>query len=132
MPYSEYLKSKIHGATVTEANLDYQGSIGIDAELIAAARLKEYEKVLVADLTGGGRLETYVIQTEAGSGTISTNGAAAHIIRESHKIIIFSWVSLNEEELKDHRPQILFMDDANRIAGIKTGEINQPVEKIAT
>ncbi|MFC1601512.1 aspartate 1-decarboxylase [Candidatus Sumerlaeota bacterium] len=124
----QVLKSKIHGATVTEANLDYQGSIGIDADLIEAARLCEYERVLIADLTGGGRLETYVISAERGSGTIAMNGAAAHIVGENHKIIIFSWVTLSLEELSAHQPKILFMDQANQIAGVKTGEINGPVD----
>ena len=128
MPTVEFLKSKLHGAIVTEANIDYQGSIGIDADLVEAANLREYEKVLVADLTSGARLETYVIRTEPGSGTISMNGAAAHLIREKHKIIIFSWITLSEAEIPQHQPKIIFLDESNRIALTKTGEINAPVE----
>lgn len=128
MPQTQFLKSKIHGATVTEANVDYQGSIGIDAELIEAARLREYEKVLVADLTSGARLETYVIRCEPGSGAITMNGAAAHLIRERHKVIVFSWVALTEEEAADFHPVILFMDEDNKIKSTKTGEIHAPIE----
>jgi aspartate 1-decarboxylase len=83
--------------------------------------------VMVADLSGGARLWTYVIRTEPGSGTISMNGAAAHLIRENHKIIIFSWVALEESEIEGFAPQIVFIGENNEITGVKSGEINAPV-----
>ena len=86
-----FLKSKLHKATVTEANVQYTGSISIDRELMDAAELLEYEKVLVVDSTNGNRLETYVIEGERGSGTICMNGAAAHLIEEGDEITIMSF-----------------------------------------
>lgn len=107
------LKSKIHGATVTEANLHYVGSLSIDEELVELADLKEYEEVMVADLDSGERLYTYVILADRGSRTIGVNGAAAHKIRKGDRIIIFSFAGYSEEEVEDHRPRLVFVDDSN-------------------
>ncbi|OGW81105.1 MAG: aspartate 1-decarboxylase [Omnitrophica bacterium RIFCSPLOWO2_12_FULL_44_17] len=109
------LKSKIHGATVTDANIAYEGSITIDEELIDATHLMEYEKVLVANLTNGSRLETYVIKGKRGSGDVCANGAAALHNRPGDKVLIMSFCGLNEEELKNFHPFIVKVDERNRI-----------------
>ena len=110
------LKSKIHRATVTEANLDYIGSISVDKNLLNAANLQEYEKVHVLDITNGSRLETYVISSPAGSGEICINGAAAHLIHKGHLVIIVAYCVLNESEVESHNPVIVHVDEQNRIA----------------
>lgn len=105
------LTSKIHGATVTESNLAYTGSIGIDQDLIDAVGLWEGEKVLVASLTSGSRLETYVISAERGSGSICINGAASHLIGKGENVIIMGF-SLSPKPLE---ARIVFTDEKNRI-----------------
>ena len=108
------LKSKIHRATVTEANVDYVGSITIDPELMELADLVPYEKVLVADVDNGARLETYAIEGPRGSGVVCMNGAAAHLITKGDKVIIMSFADYDEDEVKRHRPRVVFVDDENR------------------
>jgi aspartate 1-decarboxylase len=108
-------KSKLHRATVTDANLNYVGSITIDAELIAAADLMEYEQVHVVNVNNGARFETYVIAGEAGSGEICLNGAAARLAHPGDKVIIISYAQYNEAELQEYRPVFIFLDEANRI-----------------
>jgi aspartate 1-decarboxylase len=108
------LKSKIHGATVTSVEPDYEGSIDIDKDLIQAAKLLPYEQVHVWNITNGERLTTYVIEAEPGSGRICLNGAAAHRARPGHKVIIASFVSLDEAELQKHKPQVVLVDEDNR------------------
>jgi aspartate 1-decarboxylase len=105
------LRSKIHHATVTEANLDYVGSITIDQDLIDAVGLWPNEKVLVVSNTSGVRLETYVISGEAGSGTIGVNGAAAHLINAGENVIIMGFESVNESI----DPKVILVDEDNRI-----------------
>ncbi len=107
------LKSKIHRATVTEANLDYEGSISIDENLINAAKLQPYEKVHVLDITNGNRVETYVIKAPAGSRTICINGAAAHLIKPKDTIIILSYCSI--EHTVQHTPVIVKVNHKNEI-----------------
>ena len=109
------LKSKIHRATVTEANLDYIGSISIDKNLLNAANLQEYEKVHVLDITNGARLETYVISSPAGSGEICINGAAAHLVNPQDKVIILSYCRKNVSDAKNHTPAIVHVDENNKI-----------------
>jgi len=109
------LKSKIHGAIVTQANLDYVGSITIDAELMDACGIIEYEKVLVADVSNGERLETYAIAGEAGSGVIGANGAAAKKISVGDKVLIMSFAQLDENEAKEFKPKIIFVDEKNKV-----------------
>lgn len=111
----QILKSKIHGATVTEARIDYVGSITIDENLMKAARLHEFEWVHVFNLNNGERIETYVIKGEAGSGTICLNGPAARKFLPGDRIIIISTCYLNDEELKQHQPVLVFPDDKNQI-----------------
>jgi len=109
------LKSKIHRATVTEANLDYIGSISVDKALLSAAKLQEHEKVHVLNITNGARLETYVISSPADSGEICINGAAAHLVSPEDKIIIVSYCSLESNVAKVHAPKIVHVDDNNKI-----------------
>ena len=107
------MKSKIHRATVTDANLNYVGSITIDRELMAAADLLEYEHVHVVDIDNGARFETYVIEGEAGSRTICLNGAAARLVQPGDKVIVISYASYEAEELEGHQPKVVLVDDQN-------------------
>ncbi len=109
------LKSKIHRATVTEAELNYVGSITIDARLMEEAGILEYEKVQVVNVNNGQRLETYVIEGEAGSGIICLNGAAARCAAKGDKVIIMAYADMTEEEVKVFSPTVLFVDENNRI-----------------
>ena len=110
------LKSKIHRATVTDANLDYVGSISIDEHLIEAANLHEFEKVHVLSLTTGVRIETYVIKAPAGSQKICINGAAAHQIKKNELVIIVAYGSVNESDAKNHTPTIVHVNENNIIS----------------
>lgn len=116
------LHSKIHRATVTEANVDYIGSLTLDEDLMDAADLRENEFVAVADLDNGERLETYIIRGERGSGILGINGAAALKIGVGDKVIIFSYTQLSEDELDGHLPKIVFVDENNRIVDQKSLE----------
>lgn len=113
-------KSKLHGATVMEANVHYVGSLTLDADLMRAADLAPYEQVHVVDLDNGERLVTYVIEAPAGSGTVCVNGAAAHVILAGHKIIVISYAQVNEAELRNWRPRIVFLGARNHIREIVT------------
>jgi aspartate 1-decarboxylase len=108
-----FLRSKIHNATVTEARLDYVGSITLDAALMKKADIAENEKVLVVDVTNGERLETYAITGPAGSGVICANGAAAHLVRKGDRVIVMSF----EVTDRPRRPKVILVDDKNRFAG---------------
>jgi aspartate 1-decarboxylase len=109
------MKSKIHRATVTDANLDYIGSITIDRDLMKRANLLEFEQVAVVDIDNGARLETYVIEGEPGSGEICLNGAAARLVHRGEKVIIISYGDYDDADLATgHRPTILHVDTANR------------------
>lgn len=108
----EVLKSKIHRATVTEANLHYVGSITIDEDLMDAANLIEGEKVQVVDIDNGERLETYVIKGVRGSGSIGLNGAAARRVQVGDKIIIISYAQMDFEEAKTFKAWVVFPDSA--------------------
>ena len=107
------LKSKIHRATVTEANLDYMGSITIDSELMAAADMLPYEKVDVLDITNGARLQTYAIEGEPGSGVICINGAAAHLVKPHDLVIILSYVEVDDAEARSWQGQTILVDEKN-------------------
>jgi aspartate 1-decarboxylase len=109
------LKSKIHRATVTDADLHYMGSITVDEDLMEAADLLPYERVQVVDIDNGSRLETYVIGGRRGSGEITMNGAAARMIHKGDKVIIFSFNMVDEEEARNHKPKIVYVDELNRI-----------------
>ena len=106
--YIEVMKSKIHRVTVTQANVDYVGSITIDSELLKAANIIRGEKVQVVNVTNGERLETYAIPGEAGSGVICLNGAAAHKASVGDIVIIISYASMDFEEAKSFEPNVVF------------------------
>ena len=111
----QVLKSKIHRVTVTEANLDYIGSITIDEDLMNAANIYAGEKVQVVDNTNGARLETYVIPGKRGSGCICINGAAAHLVHVGDTVIIMAYGLMTEEEVKTFKPAIIFPNN-NRVS----------------
>ncbi|MCR5430578.1 MAG: aspartate 1-decarboxylase [Eubacterium sp.] len=118
----EMLKSKIHRATVTQADVDYVGSITIDEELMVNSGILEYEKVQVADVNNGNRFWTYVIAGEKGSGVICVNGAAAHKVELGDKVIIMSYAQMTKEEVKDNPPKVVFVDDDNKITRVTNYE----------
>ena len=111
------MKSKIHQARVTEANLDYVGSITIDRDLMDVADLLPNERVQVVDNTNGARLETYVIEGERGSGVIGLNGAAARLVYPGDELIIISYAELEDAEARTHEPTVVFVDERNRVVG---------------
>ncbi|MET9643201.1 aspartate 1-decarboxylase [Streptomyces syringium] len=112
--YREMFKSKIHRATVTQADLHYVGSVTIDATLMAAADLLPGEKVDIVDIDNGNRLSTYVIEGEADSGIIGINGAAARLISPGDLVIIISYASMSEENARSYKPSVVFVDRDNR------------------
>ena len=116
------LKSKIHRATVTQADVDYVGSITIDEELMINSGILEYEKVQVADVNNGNRFDTYVIAGDKGSGVICVNGAAAHKVDIGDKVIIMSYAQMSEEEAKNNPPKVVFVDDDNKITRVTNYE----------
>lgn len=109
------LKSKLHRATVTQADLDYEGSITIDRDLMDDAGFIEHEQVDVLDITNGARLTTYIIAGERGSKTIGINGAAAHLVKEGDLVIICSYMQVNEEYAKEYKPTVLLLDENNAV-----------------
>lgn len=113
--FIKMLKSKIHRASVSDANLDYEGSITIDENLIEAANLNLYEKVHVLDITNGNRIETYVIKAPRGSGEICINGAAAHLIKPNDTIIIIAYCTIEKNKASDHKPTIIKVNHKNKI-----------------
>lgn len=112
------LKSKIHRATVTHADLHYVGSVTVDRDLMEAADLLPGEKVAIVDVTNGARLETYVIEGERGSGVLGINGAAAHLIHDGDLVILISYAQLDDAEARAFRPRIVHVDAANRIVSL--------------
>jgi aspartate 1-decarboxylase len=109
------MKSKVHRATVTDADVDYVGSITVDRDLMDAADLREYEQVAVVDVDNGARLETYVIEGDRGSGAICLNGAAAHLIHPGDRVIIISYAEVDDAELAaGWEPTVVHVDTANR------------------
>ena len=109
------LKSKIHRATVTEANVEYEGSVTIDRDLLEAADMLPYERVDIWNCTNGNRLSTYVIEGERGAGQICINGAAAHLMKPGDKVIIASWCELPDAEARGFAARRVFVDHENRI-----------------
>ena len=109
------LKSKIHRATVTQADLHYVGSVTVDEDLMDAADLLPGEQVAIVDITNGARLETYVIPGERGSGVIGINGAAAHLVQPADLVILISYAAMDDAQARHHRPKVVFVDAANRI-----------------
>ena len=112
------LKSKIHRATVTQADLNYVGSLTVDADLMQAADLMAGEQIQVVDINNGARLETYVIEGERGSGVISINGAAARLVHAGDLVIIMSYGLVTDEESHALKPSVVFLDSANHIVQV--------------
>ncbi|QMU56628.1 MAG: aspartate 1-decarboxylase [Candidatus Mycalebacterium zealandia] len=113
------LKSKIHKAIVTEADLEYEGSLTLDPVLIEAAGLLVHEKVSIFNVTNGHRFFTYVIEGERGTNAVCVNGAAAHLAREGDSLIIVSFGSYDESECKNHKPKFVYVDERNNITAVK-------------
>ena len=109
------MKSKIHRATVTQADLDYVGSVTLDAALMEAADLLDGEQVAIVDITNGARIETYVIPGPASSGVIGINGAAAHLVHPGDLVIIMSYAVLDDAEARSLEPRVVHVDEHNRI-----------------
>jgi aspartate 1-decarboxylase len=111
----EMMKGKIHRATVTDANLDYEGSITLDTVLMEAADILPYEKVHVLDVNNGARLETYAIPGRRGSGEVCINGAAAHLVHKGDIVIVLHYTLVPEEEAHRFKPHLVYVDKENRI-----------------
>lgn len=116
------LKGKLHRATVTQAELNYVGSITIDQNLLEASGIYEYEKVHIVDIHNGNRFETYTIAGEPGSGIICLNGAAARCVQTGDKIIIMAYAELEQEEVAAHKPKVVFLEEHNKIGQITSYE----------
>ncbi len=112
------LKSKIHRATVTDADLHYVGSITIDPELLEAADIRPHEQVAVVDVDNGARFETYTIAGEPGSGAVKVNGAAARLVHTGDTVIVISYAHYDREDLESYAPRVVHVDRANRIISI--------------
>lgn len=112
------LKSKVHRATVTQADLHYVGSVTVDAALMEAADLLPGEQVAIVDITNGARLETYVIPGERGSGVIGINGAAAHLVHPGDLVILISYAQMDDARARTYVPRIVHVDAANRIVAV--------------
>lgn len=121
------LKSKIHRATVTNADLHYHGSVTVDPLLMEAADIVEYERVEIYDIDNGERFATYAIAGERGGGEIQLNGAAAHKVSVGDLIILCSYAEYDEEELAGHEPKLIFVDENNRIAHVGSAPQPRPV-----
>jgi len=122
------LKSKIHRAVITEAKLNYVGSITIDKSLMDTANILEYEKVQIVDIDNGNRFETYVIAGEPDSGVMCVNGAAARCVQPSDKIIIMTYCQIDKEEAKDFKPTVVFVDESNTVIEIAQHEIHGEIK----
>ncbi len=116
------LKAKIHRATVTQAELDYVGSITVDIALLEQAGILEYEKVQIVDVNNGSRFETYTIAGERGSGVMCLNGAAARMVQTGDKIILMAYAQVTPEEAREMRPTVLFVDEKNQLTKVTNYE----------
>ena len=116
------LQGKIHRATVTQAELDYVGSITVDEDLLDAAGIKEYQLVQIVDVNNGNRFETYTIAGERGSGVMCLNGAAARCVSVHDKIILMAYAQMTPGEAKENKPNVVFVDDENKISRVTNYE----------
>ena len=123
-------KSKIHRATVTHADLHYEGSVTIDEDLMAAAGIWEYEAVHVWNITRGTRLQTYAIRGESGSGVICINGAAAHLNKPGDKVILATFAEMDEAEARAHAPKVVLVDEENRPVDKHAVEVPGPARRV--
>lgn len=122
------LKGKIHRAVVTQAELNYVGSITVDEDLLDAAGIYEYERVEIADVDNGARFATYTIAGERGSGIICLNGAAARMVQKGDKIILMAYAQMDENEVKNHSPKVVFVDEKNHISRLSSYEKHGKLE----
>jgi aspartate 1-decarboxylase len=120
------LKSKLHRATVTHADVDYEGSLTVDARLLEAADVLPFEEVHVWNVTRGTRLRTYAMAGEPGSGVVCVNGAAAHLARPGDKVIIATFTQVDDDAASHHRPRIVLLDEGNRIQDPAATEVPGP------
>ncbi|WP_067647977.1 aspartate 1-decarboxylase [Nocardia harenae] len=120
------MKSKIHRATVTHADLHYVGSVTVDQDLLDAADLLEGEQVCIVDIDNGARLETYVIAGERGSGVIGINGAAAHLVHPGDLVILIAYGMMDEAEVRAYTPRVVFVDDRNRAIELGSDPAHAP------
>ena len=118
----QMLRAKVHRITVTERNVEYEGSLTLDRSLMAACDMIPFERIEVYDVDNGNRFATYLIEGKAGSGACCVNGAAAHLVEEGHKLIIAAYSPMSEAEARAHRPKIVLVDGRNRIAQVKDHE----------
>lgn len=123
------LKAKIHRATVTQAELNYVGSITVDMDLLEQSGILEYEKVQIVDINNGARFETYTIAGERGSGVMCLNGAAARMVQTGDKIILMAYADVTPEEAKKMRPTVVFVDDENKVTSIMNYEKHGDISK---
>lgn len=114
------LNSKLHRLNVTQVELDYEGSCALDTDFIQAAKMTEYERVDIYNVSNGERFSTYLIAAEAGSRTVSINGAAAHKADPDDTIIICSYISMSENEISEHSPTLVYFNESNEIVDIKS------------
>jgi aspartate 1-decarboxylase len=111
------MKSKLHRATVTETNLDYEGSLTIDTNLLEAADILPHEQIHVWDVTNGARLVTYALAGERGSGTVCVNGAGAHLIKTGDTVIIATYAEMEDADARRHQPLVVFLERGNKVKG---------------
>jgi len=121
-------KSKIHRATVTEANLNYEGSLTLDPFLMEAAGLVPFEQVHVLNLNNGARFETYLIEGERGSGTVCVNGAAARLVQVGDPVIVLAYALVPEDELADFTTRIVFVNEHNKVVRVEVAKVLQEVQ----
>jgi aspartate 1-decarboxylase len=126
-----FFKSKIHRATVTHADLDYEGSVSIDEDLLEAADIRAYEAVHVWNITRGTRLQTYAIRGERGSGIICINGAAAHLNRPGDLVILATFAEMDEAESRELAPKVVLVDARNRIVAKDVEEVAGPARRVS-
>ncbi len=125
-----FFKSKIHRATVTHADLDYEGSVSIDEDLLDAAGIWEYEAVHIWNITRGTRIQTYAIKGQRGSGVICINGAAAHLNKPGDLVILATFAELEESEARAHVPTVVLVDRANKIVAKDAVEVAGPARRV--
>lgn len=119
--FLEMMKAKIHRATITDADLNYVGSITIDKDLLDQAKLREYEKVTIVNINNGARFETYIIEGRPGSGEICVNGAAARLVHRGDLIIIIAYAWMTEEEANQYKPTVVHVDSKNKPTSVAEG-----------
>jgi len=118
----EMLRAKVHRITVTERNVEYEGSLTLDALLMDACGMVPFERIEIYDVDNGNRFATYAIEGERGGGACCVNGAAAHLVEVGHKLIVASYCALDEAEVPGHRPRVVLVDSANRLTAVKDHE----------